>query len=118
MRNKIELVSMRTLQALRLKRFCNGEEYVSFNYTPSVAALPNDFVSIPDDSWRSAKDEEIRGAIRRYIDQIRCEGERVDVDVSDGGIVVIDLLVNGEMRSIWFNAWTSSTVALVTDNKM
>ena len=77
--------------------------------------MPDEFLIIPDVAWRDGGVDDLNGAVRRYVESLRENGETVEVAVSDSGIVCIDLLFNGERRSLWLNADTSDTVILDAD---
>ena len=103
---------MRPLKVIKIRRLVSGKESVSYNFSPSTRGVPDEFLIIPDVAWRDGGVEDPTGAVRRYVESLREDGEREEVSVSDSGIACFDLLFNGESRSLWFNAYTSDTVIL------
>ena len=108
----VEFVGMRPLKVVKIRRLVSGKESVSYNFSPSTHGVPDEFLVIPDVAWRDGGVEDLTGAVRRYVESLREDGERVEVSVSDSGIACFDLLFNGDSRSLWFNAHTSDTVIL------
>ena len=114
----VEFVSMRHLKVVKVRRFVDGKESISFNFSPSTQGVPKEFFIIPDIAWQECGVEDLTGAVRRYVESLREDGERVEVSVSDSGIACFDLLFNGESRSLWFNFHTSDTVVLDAEGKV
>ena len=108
----VEFVGMRSLKVIMIRRLVSGKESVSYNFSPSTRGVPDEFLIIPDVAWRDGGVDDLNGAVRRYVESLRENGETVEVAVSDSGIVCFELLFNGERRSLWFNAHTSDTVIL------
>ena len=80
--------------------------------------MPKESFILPEIEWRSADDEAISGALRRYVAALREKGEAVELSVADTGVVRIALTLDGERRSLWFNARTSDTVVLDADGNV
>ncbi len=114
----VEFVGMRPLKVIMIRRLVSGKESVSYNFSPSTRGVPDEFLIIPDVAWRDCGSDYLKGPVRWYVDSLREDGERVDVSVSDSGIVCFDLLFNGERRSLWFNAYTSDAVILDADGNV
>lgn len=114
----VEFVGMRPLKVIKIRRLVSGKESVSYNFSPSTHGVPDEFLIIPDVAWRDVGVDDLNGAVRRYVESLRENGKTVEVAVSDSGIVCIDLLFNGERRSLWFNAYTSDTVILDADGNV
>ena len=114
----VEFVGMRPLKVVKIRRLLNGTESVSCNFSPSTHGVPDEFLIIPDVAWRECGEGDLNGAVRRYVEGLRENGETVEVAVSDSGIVCFDLLFNGERRSLWFNAHTSDAVVLDAEGKV
>lgn len=114
----VEFVGMRPLKVIKIRRLLSGKESVSYNFSPSTHGVPDEFLIIPDVAWRDGGVDDLNDAVRRYVESLRENGKTVEVAVSDSGIVCIDLLFNGERRSLWFNAYTSDTVILDADGNV
>ena len=114
----VEFVGMRPLKVVKIRRLLSGKESVSYNFSPSTHGVPDEFLIIPDVAWRDGGVDDLNGAVRRYVESLRENGETVEVAVSDSGIVCFELLFNGERRSLWFNAHTSDTVILDADGNV
>ena len=112
----VKFLGMKPLKVVRLKIGKDGS--ASYNFSPSVRGLPKEFLILPDVAWRDATDEDIRGALRRYVAALREKGESVTLSVADSGVVRFDLTLDGESRSLWFNARTSDTVVLDADGNV
>ena len=112
----VKFLGMKHLKVVRLKIGKEGRE--SYNFSPSVGGVPKEFLILPEIAWRSADDEAISGALRRYVAALREKGESVELSVADSGVVRIDLSFDGEKRSLWFNASTSDTVVLDADGNI
>ena len=80
--------------------------------------MPKEFLVLPEIEWRAVTEEDIRGALRRYVAFLREKGESVELSVADSGVVRFDLMIDGESRSLWFNARTSDTVVLDADGNV
>jgi len=114
----VEFVGMKPLKVVKIRRFVSGKESVSYNFSPSTRGVPNEFLMIPDVAWWDCGSDDLKGPVRWHVDSLREDGERVEVSVSDSGIVCFDLLFNGERRSLWFNAYTSDAVILDADGNV
>ena len=115
---RVEFLGMRPLKVIKIRRLVSGRESVSYNFSPSTHGVPDEFLIIPDVAWRDGGVDDLNGAVRRYVESLRENGETVEVAVSDSGIVCFELLFNGERRSLWFNAHTSDTVILDADDNV
>ena len=112
----IKFLGMKPLKVVRLK--IGKEGSASYNFSPSVRGLPKEFLVLPEIEWRAVTEEDIRGALRRYVAFLREKGESVELSVADSGVVRFDLMIDGESRSLWFNARTSDTVVLDADGNV
>ena len=112
----VKFLGMIPLKVVRLR--IGKEGTTSYNFSPCIGVLPKEFLILPDIAWRNATDEDIRGALRRYVASLREKGESVELSVADTGVVRIDLTLDGESRSLWFNARTSDTVVLDADGNV
>ena len=112
----VKFLGMKPLKVVRLK--VGKEGTTSHHFTPSIGGLPKEFLILPEIAWRNAADEDVRGALRRYVASLREKGEEVELSVADTGVVRIDLTLDGESRSLWFNARTSDTVVLDADGNI
>ena len=115
---RVDFLGMRPLKVVKIRRLSNGTESVSYNFSPSTHGVPDEFLIIPNVTWRECGEGDLSGAVRRYVEGLRETGKTVEVAVSDSGIVCFDLLFNGERRSLWFNAHTSDTVILDAEGKV
>ena len=107
---------MKHLKLVQVKIGKEGKTICHFS--PSIGGVPKEFLILPEIEWRSADDEAISGALRRYVASLREKGESVELSVADTGVVRIDLTLDGESRSLWFNARTSDTVVLDADGNV
>ena len=112
----VKFLGMNPLKVVRVRIGKDGS--ASYNFSPSVRGLPKEFLILPDLAWRDATEEDIRGALRRYVAALREKGESVTLSVADSCVVRFDLMIDGESRSLWFNARTSDTVVLDADGKV
>jgi len=112
----VKFLGMKPLKIVRLRIGKKGETIC--NFSPSIGCLPKEFLILPEIAWRDAADEDIRGALRRYVAALREKGESVELSVADSGVVRFDLTIDGEKRSLWFNARTSDTVVLEADGNV
>ena len=112
----VKFLGMKPLKVVRLK--IGKEGCASYNFSPSVGGVPKEFLILPEIAWRDAAEADIRGALRRYVAALREKGESVELSVADSGVVRIDLTIDGENRSLWFNARTSDTLVLDADGKV
>lgn len=112
----VKFLGMKPLKVVRLK--IGKEGRASYNFSPNPDGVPKDFFILPDIVWRDANDEDISGALGRYVAALREKGEQVEVLVADSGVARIDLTIDGESRSLWFNAKTSDTVVLDADGNV
>ena len=112
----VKFLGMTPLNVVQLK--IGKEGTTSHHFSPSVGGLPKEFFILPEVEWRNAADDDIRGALRRYVAALREEGEMVELLAADTGVVRIDLTLDGESRRLWFNARTSDTVVLDADGNV
>ena len=112
----VKFLGMKPLDVVRLRIGKEGKTI--YNFSPCIGGLPKEFPILPEIEWRSADDEAISGALRRYVASLREKGESVELSVADTGVVRIDLTLDGESRSLWFNARTSDTVVLDADGNI
>ena len=112
----VKFLGMKPLKVVRLRIVKEGK--MIYNFSPSIGCLPKEFPILPEIEWRSADDDTISGALRRYVASLREKGESVELSVADTGVVRIDLTLDGESRSLWFNARTSDTVVLDADGNV
>lgn len=112
----VKLLGMKHLKLVRVKIGKVGETICHFS--PSISGAPKEFLILPEVEWRSADDGAISGALRRFVASLREKGESVELSVADTGVVRIDLTLDGESRSLWFNARTSDTVVLDADGNV
>ena len=106
----VKFLGMKHLKLVQVKIGKEGKTICHFS--PSVGGVPKEFFIMPEIEWRSADDEAISGALRRYVASLREKGELVELSVADTGVVRIGLMFNGESRSLWVNARTSDPVVL------
>ena len=112
----VKFLGMKHLKLVQVKIGKEGKTISRFS--PSIGGVPKEFLILPEIEWRSADDEAISGALRRYVASLREKGETVELSVADTGVVRIDLTLDGESRSLWFNARTSDTVVLDADGNV
>ena len=112
----VKFLGMKHLKLVQVKIGKEGKTICHFS--PSIGGVPKEFLILPEIEWRSADDEAISGALRRYVASLREKGESVELSVADTGVVRIDLTLDGESRSLWFNARTSDTVVLDADGNI
>lgn len=112
----VKFLGMKHLKLVQVKIGKEGTKICHFS--PSVGGVPKEFFILPEIEWRSAEDKAISGALRRYVASLREKGESVELSVADTGVVRIDLTLDGECRSLWFNARTSDAVVLEADGNI
>ena len=112
----VKFLGMKHLKLVQVKIGKEGKTISRFS--PSIGGVPKEFLILPEVEWRSADDGAISGALRRYVASLREKGESVELAVADTGVVRIDLTLDGESRSLWFNARTSDTVVLDADGNI
>ena len=112
----VKFLGMKHLKLVQVKIGKEGKTICHFS--PSVGGVPKKFFILPEIEWRAVGDGAISGALRRYIASLREKGESVELSVADTGVVRIDLTLDGESRSLWFNARTSDTVVLDADGNV
>ena len=112
----VKFLGMKPLKVVRLK--IGKEGATSYHFSPSVGGVPKEFLILPEIEWRSAEDEDVSGVLRRNVAELREKGVPVELSVADTGVVRIDLTLDGESRSLWFNARTSDTVVLDADGNV
>ena len=112
----VKFLGMKHLKLVQVKIGKEGKTISRFS--PSIGGVPKEFLILPEIEWRDADDEAISGALRRYVASLREEGESVELSAADTGVVRIDLTLDGESRSLWFNAKTSDTVVLDADGNV
>lgn len=104
---------------LKIMKLVSGKEgNTRHRFSPSIGGLPVDFLILPEIVWRSAEDKDVGDELRRYVAALREEGETDELLAADTGVVRIDLTLDGEGRSLWFNARTSDTVVLDADGNV
>ena len=112
----VKFLGMKHLKLVQVKIGKEGKTICHFS--PSIGGVLKEFFVLPEIEWRSADDEAISGALRRYVASLRKKGESVELSVADTGVVRIDLTLDGENRSLWFNARTSDTVVFDADGNI
>ena len=112
----VKFLRMKHLKLVQVKIGKEGKTICHFS--PGVGGVPKEFLILPEIEWRSADDEAIGGALRRYVAALREKGESVELSVADTGVVRIDLTLDGESRSLWFNVRASDTVVLDADGNI
>ena len=112
----VKFLGMKYLKLVQVKIGKEGKTICHFS--PCIGGVPKEFFILPEIEWRSADDEAISGALRRYVASLREKGEAVELSVADTGVVRIALTLDGERRSLWFNARTSDTVVLDADGNV
>ena len=112
----VKFLGMKHLKLVQVKIGKEGKTIC--HYSPSIGGVPKAFLILPEIELRSADDDAISGALRRYVASLREKGESVELSVADTGVVRIDLALDGESRSLWFNARTSDTVVLDADGNI
>jgi hypothetical protein len=106
----VKFLGMKPLKVVRLKVGKDGT--TSRHFTPNIGGLPEEFLALSEMAWRDATEEDACGGLRRYVATLREKGETVEISAVDSGVVRFDLTIDGEKRSLWFNARTSDTVVL------
>ena len=112
----VKFLGIKPLKVVRLRIGKEGKTIC--NFSPCIGGLPKEFLILPDVVWRDATEEDIRGALRRYVAALREKGEAVELSVTETGVVRFDLTIDGEKRSLWFNARTSDMVVLDADGNV
>ena len=112
----VKLLGMKHLKLVQVK--IGKERKTICHFSPSVGGVPKKFFILPEIEWRAVDDGAISCALRRYVASLREKGESVELSVADSGVVRIDLTLDGESRSLWFNARTSDTVVLDADGNI
>ena len=112
----VKFLVMKHLKLVQVKIGKEGKTICHFS--PSVGGVPKKFFILPEIEWRAVDDGAISCALRRYVASLREKGESVELSVADSGVVRIDLTLDGESRSLWFNARTSDTVVLDADGNI
>ena len=104
---------------LKIMKLVSGKEgKTRRHFSPSIGGLPDDFLILPEIVWKSAEDKDVGDELRQYVAALREEGEAVELLAADTCVVRIDLTLDGESRSLWFNARTSDTVVLDADGNL
>ena len=112
----VRFLGMKPLKVVRLKVGKDGT--TSRHFTPNIGGLPEEFLALSEMAWRDATEEDACGGLRRYVAALHKKGEPVEISAIDSGIVRFDLTIDGEKRSLWFNARTSDTVVLDADGNV
>ena len=112
----VKFLGMKPLKVVRAKIGKEGK--MSYHFSPSVGGVPKEFLILPEIAWRSAEDEDVSGVLRRNVAELREKGVPVELSVADSGVVCFDFTLDGESRSLWFNARTSDTVVLDADGNV
>ena len=113
---EVKLMGLEHLKVVRLKIGKDGR--TCYNFSPNPGGVPQKFLAIPEVAWREASEEDVRGALRRYVASLREDGEMVVLSVADNGIVRLDLAFNGVKSELWFNAWTSNAIVLGAEGRV
>ena len=112
----VKFLGMKPLKVVRLKVGKDGT--TSRHFTPNIGGLPEEFLALSEMAWRDAIEEDVCSGLRRYVAALREKGESVEMSAIDSGVVRFDLTIDGEKRSLWFNARTSDTVVLDADGNV
>ena len=112
----VKFLGMKPLKVVRLKVGKDGT--TSRHFTPNIGGLPEEFLALSEMAWRDATEEDLCSGLRRYVATLREKGEPVEMSAIDSGVVRFDLTIDGEKRSLWFNARTSDTVVLDADGNI
>ena len=112
----VKFLGMKPLKVVRLKIGKEGK--TSYHFSSSVGGVPKEFLILLEIEWMSAEDEDVSGALRRNVAELREKGVPVELSVADSGVVCFDFTLDGESRSLWFNARTSDTVVLDADGNV
>ena len=112
----VKFLGMKPLKVVRLK--VGKEGVTSRHFTPNIGGLPEEFLVLSEMAWRDATEEDVCSGLRRYVATLREKGESVEMSAIDSGVVRFDLTIDGEKRSLWFNARTSDTVVLDADGNI
>lgn len=112
----VEFLGMKPLKVVRLKIGKEGKTI--YNFSPCIGGLPKEFLILPEIEWRDATEEDLCSGLRRYVATLREKGEPVEMSAIDSGVVRFDLTIDGEKRSLWFNARISDTVVLDADGNI
>ena len=112
----VKFLGMKPLKVVQLK--VGKEGAPSRHFTPNIGGLPEEFLDLSEMAWRDATEEDVCGALRRYVATLREKEESVEMSAIDSGVVRFDLTIDGEKRSLWFNARTSDTVVLDADGNV
>ncbi len=112
----VKFLGMKHLKLVQVKIGKEGKTICHFS--PSIGGVLKEFFILPEIEWRAVDDGAISCALRRYVASLREKGEPVELSVADTGVVRIDLTLDGESRSLWFNARTSDTIVLDADGNV
>ena len=112
----VKFLGMKHLKLVQVKIGKEGKTICHFS--PSIGGVTKEFLILPEIEWRSADDEAISGALRRYVAALCAKGGPVELSVADSGVVRFELTIDGEKRILWFNARTSDTVVLDADGNI
>ena len=115
----LSIEEVRQLEIVRIKSVREGREpSYSYNFCPSTRNVPDDFLVMADVSWTPCNEEKVSRTIRNWVQQLREEGNLVEISSAPGGIVCFHMNFRGERIALWFNAWTSSTIVIGSDGKV
>ena len=112
----VKFLGMKHLKLVQVKIGKEGK--IICHFSQSIGGVPKEFLILPEIEWWDADDDAISCALRRYVTSLREKGESVELSVADTDVVRIDLTLDGESRSLWFNARTSDTVVLDADGNI
>ena len=112
----VKFLGMKPLKVVRLRIGKEGKS--SYHFSPSVGGVPKEFLILPEIAWRSAEDKDVSGVLRRNVAELREKEVPVELSVADSGVVRFDFTLDGESRSLWFNARTSDAVVLDADGNV
>ena len=115
----LRVEEIRQLKLDRITTVRDGEEpSYSYNFSPSVHDVPEDFFAMDDIVWEPCDEDEMPRWMRNYVKSLKEEGKSVEVSSAPGGILCFHLRFRGECIALWFNPWTSTTVVIGGDGKV
>jgi len=115
----LRVEEIRQLKLDRIATIRDGEEpSYSYNFSPSVHDVPEEFFAMNDITWVPCDESGISRTMRNWVQHLREEGNRVEVSSALGGILCFHLNFRGERIALWFNAWTSTAIVVGSDGKV
>ena len=115
----LRVEEIRQLKLDRIMTVRDGEEpSYSYNFSPSVHDVPEEFFAMNDIKWVPCDESSISRTMRNLVQHLREEENRVEVSSALGGILCFHLNFRGERIALWFNAWTSTAVVIGGDGKV